>query len=218
MAMNAPRQPALARLGWFLAAFFTVWTAWAFLLTRHPALNDGVVRAAVRLALWVLPAVLWVRFTEGPPVWERLGLRQHVRRGILTGLTGFAGLALLTLVQRQGTALHPQLPADAATWLNSILTAPFAEEVLFRGVVFRVLRQLANGWWAAPVSAALFALAHLPYWAISGEKSGAALALALGLMFAYGLLFAALFQCSKSLWAPLVCHTLNNLLTVALPG
>jgi membrane protease YdiL (CAAX protease family) len=184
---------------------------------HYAALNDGVIRAVVRLALWVLPGVLFVRFTKGPPVSERLGFRHYAWRGILTGLTGL-GILLLTAVTQHGRTalLNWQLPTDAATWLNPVLTAPLAEEVLFRGVIFRVLRNRHGVVTAIPTSAALFALVHLPYWAISGDKSGAALVVALSSIFAYGLFFATLFQWARSLWAPLLCHGLNNLLTVSL--
>lgn len=171
----------------------------------------------MRLALWVLPAVLFVRFSEGPLVWERLGFCHHTKRGIVTGLAGFGILLLAVAAQHGGTALlHLHVPTDAATWLNPILTAPLAEELLFRGAVLRVLRERLGVATAIPMSAALFALAHLPYWAISGEKSGAALAASLGSVFLLGIFFAALFHWSKSLWAPLDCHTLNNLLNVSL--
>ena len=69
---------------------------------------------------------------------------------------------------------------------------------------------------AVLASALLFASIHLPYWWMAGEKTGADLALNLASMFGYGVLFAGLFQWSGSLWAPLVCHGLNNLLMASL--
>jgi membrane protease YdiL (CAAX protease family) len=219
VVVNSPTRKNFY-LGLFLVGFFAVWTAWAFLLTQHPALNDGVVRAVVRLLLWVVPALLFVRFAEGPqpPVLERLGLRHGAGRGMLIGLAGFLALMLLAAAQYGSALLHVRLPTDSATWLNPVLTAPLAEELVFRGVVFRVMREQFGACVAAPASAALFALIHLPYWAMSGEKTGAALAAGLGSVFLLGVFFAALFHWSKSLWAPLVCHSLNNLLHIALGG
>jgi membrane protease YdiL (CAAX protease family) len=111
---------------------------------------------------------------------------------------------------------HFAIPKDLATWLNAILSAPVAEEVLFRGLVFRVLLERLAIWSALVVSALLFALIHLPYWWLSGAASPASLALRLGSIFAYGIFFALLYRWSGSLYAPLICHVLNNLVTVSL--
>jgi membrane protease YdiL (CAAX protease family) len=219
--MSFPAVPlgvSLFMRAYFLAAFFAVWTAWVCLLTRYPVLDDGVVRAAVRVAVWVLPALLFVRVAEGPPVLARIGLRAGAVRGVLAGLAGFGVLLLAALAEHGTAGLRLKIPTDAATWLNPLLSAPLAEEILFRGLVFRLLREKIGAAVAIPASAALFALAHLPYWAISGDKAGAALAVGLGSVFLLGALFAALFHWSRSLWAPLVCHFLNNLIILGLGG
>jgi len=64
------------------------------------------------------------------------------------------------------------------------------------------------------ISAVLFALIHLPYWSMT--QSPAALVPNLISMFAYGVYFALLYQYSGSLWAPLLCHVLNNLVNLSL--
>ncbi len=213
-----PPREKLSPLGIFLAVLFAGWSGWAFLLTRYPALNDGTVRAAVRVVLWMGPAWLFVRRQEGPPVLERFGLRHGAGLGALAGLAGFEVLLLATVAQHGGTMPAWRFPTDSATWLNPVLTAPLAEELVFRGLVFRLLRARFGACMAAPASALLFALIHLPYWAMSGEKTGAALAAGLGSVFLLGVFFAALFQWSRSLWAPLVCHWLNNLLMISIPS
>ena len=101
-------------------------------------------------------------------------------------------------------------------WLNAILSAPLAEEVLFRGVVFRLLRARVALYAALVASAMLFALIHLPYWWLSGAAAPAGLALRLGSIFAYGMFFGLLYHWSGSLYAPMLCHVLNNLATSSL--
>ena len=210
-------QHKVSLLCLFFAGFYATWTLWAFLLVQCRELNrGGVLRAAVRVAIWVVPVLLFVRLVEGPPVLDRLGLRGGARRGVATGLAGFVVLLLLAAVRRGFLAPHLRLPTDVATWLNAVLTAPLAEELVFRGLIFRVLREHYRVPVALLASAVLFASIHLPYWWMAGQMTGAALTLQLAVMFGYGLLFAALFQWSASLWSPLVCHWLNNLLMVSL--
>ncbi len=210
-------QHEFALLCLFLAGFYAAWTLWAFLLVRYPVLSGGgLLRAAVRVCIWIVPVLLFVRIVEGPPVLERLGLRGGVRRGIAIGLAGFGVLLLLAAARRGFAAPHVRLPTDMATWLNPVLTAPLAEELVFRGLGFRGLRERFGVPIALLASALLFAAIHLPYWWLAGQGTGVALALELGSMFGYGVLFAGLFQWSGSLWSPLVCHWLNNLLMASL--
>jgi len=207
----------LRLLGFFLAGFFTVWTLWALLLVRYPALNEGgILRAVVRVAVWIVPTCLFVRFVEGPPVPSRLGLTMNRSKGILLGFLGFLVLAAVVSLQHGSRFSHFALPMDPATWLNAIVSAPIAEEVLFRGLVFRLLLEHLAVWSALAVSALLFALIHLPYWWLSGAASPAGLVISLGSIFAYGVFFALLYRWSGSLYAPLISHMLNNLVTSSL--
>jgi uncharacterized protein len=207
----------LRSLGFFLVSFFAVWTLWALLLVRYPALNEGgVLRAVIRVLVWIVPTCLFIRFVEGPPVLGRLGLTLRWRKGVLFGLLGFLVLAAVVGVQHGSRLSHFAIPKDPATWMNAILSAPIAEEVLFRGLVFRVLLERLAVWSALVVSALLFALIHLPYWWLSGAASPAGLALRLGSIFAYGIFFALLYHWSGSLYAPIICHVLNNLITVSM--
>ena len=214
LAQPEPASCKLRPLGFFLAVFFAVWTLWALLLVRYPALNQGgVLRAVIRVALWVVPTCLFIRFVEGPPVLGRLGLTMHWGKGVLFGLLGFLALAAVVGAQHNSRLSRFAIPTDPATWLNAIISAPVAEEVLFRGLVFRLLLERLTVWSALAVSALLFALVHLPYWWLSGVASPAGLVLRLGSIFAYGVFFALLYHWSGSLYAPLICHTLNNLVT-----
>jgi uncharacterized protein len=207
----------LRSLSLFLAGFFAVWTLWALLLVRYPDLNQGgVLRAVVRVSLWIVPTCLFVRFVEGPPVLGRLGFEKNRGKGVLFGFLGFLVLATGIGVQHGTRFSHFAIPKDLATWLNAIVSAPIAEEVLFRGLVFRLLLERLAFWSALVVSALLFALIHLPYWWLSGAASPAGLVVRLGSIFAYGFFFALLYLWSGSLYAPVICHMLNNLVNSSL--
>jgi len=216
LAQTEPSSHKLRSLGFFLAGFFAVWTLWALLLVRYPALNQGgVLRAVIRVAVWIVPTCLFIRFVEGPPVLGRLGLKMNLRKGVLFGFLGFLVLAAVVSLQHGSRLSRFTIPKDSATWLNAIVSAPIAEEILFRGLVFRVLLERLTVWSALAVSALLFALVHLPYWWLSGAASPAGLVLRLGSIFAYGVFFALLYRWSGSLHAPLICHMLNNLVTIS---
>ena len=211
------RAHQLKALGWFLAGFFAVWTLWAWWLVRCPQLNQWfALRLTVRVVVWIGPSCLFVRLVEGPPVLGRLGLTSNWKKGLLFGGLGFLALAVVIAVQHHSRLGRMAITADPATWLNAILSAPVAEEVLFRGVVFRLLRERFALCAALLTSALLFALIHLPYWWLSGAAAPAGLVLRLGSIFAYGIFFGLLYHWSGSLYAPVLCHVLNNLATSSL--
>jgi len=83
------------------------------------------------------------------------------------------------------------------------ITTPFIEELVFRGVLFGWLRRRIGPWLGAIASAIPFGLLHLP----AGQAVWATL---------FGLLLATLYQRFGSLWAPVLAHSANNCLALAL--
>jgi membrane protease YdiL (CAAX protease family) len=83
------------------------------------------------------------------------------------------------------------------------LAVPFAEELLFRGVLYPLLRQRWGVWTAVLLSALIFALIH-------GE-------IAVGVTaFLLGILLAFVYEFSGSLWTSILIHAVNNSTKIAL--
>jgi membrane protease YdiL (CAAX protease family) len=78
-----------------------------------------------------------------------------------------------------------------------VLVALF-EEILFRGVLFRVTERSLGSWAAVVISSVLFALAHLPNEGIT--------ALAVGSTFVAGVFFAAAYLATRRLWLAVGLH------------
>jgi hypothetical protein len=86
------------------------------------------------------------------------------------------------------------------------VTAPFAEELFFRGVLFGLLRRRQPLLVAYLVSGALFAAAHL----VPARMNAAQMAgLAIGIFF-LGSLLAWTYQRTGSLYPGMLAHALNN--------
>ncbi|HEY5812581.1 MAG TPA: type II CAAX endopeptidase family protein [Terrimicrobiaceae bacterium] len=85
--------------------------------------------------------------------------------------------------------------------LTALIVAPLAEELIFRGYVFGVLRRYTGRWWAMAISALVFAAihAHLPSFA--------------GL-FALAIALTLVYEVAGSLWAAILMHSLFNAITV----
>jgi membrane protease YdiL (CAAX protease family) len=94
--------------------------------------------------------------------------------------------------------------AVAGMLLLTVVLGPWAEELLFRGVVYAGLRNQLGIWVAVPLSSLIFGLAHR-------EAGG----WVVGFTSIMGMLFAGLFEGSGSLWPAVLGHALMNSKVIA---
>jgi CAAX protease family protein len=163
----------------------------------------------LKILVWVVPSVLVVsaayRISPAGAL-EELGLLANPIVGYALGMiavlpvlaTSFAGLRDLAMARLAG----------------DVAMGPFAEEVLFRGVLFRQLYRRAGRrpLRAMVVSALVFGFAHLANIGSLGAAEDAAQAAALvGTATLGGLLFAWLTLRWNSVWPAVGLHTFLNL-------
>ncbi len=89
------------------------------------------------------------------------------------------------------------------TILRALILAPVAEELVFRGLVFRRMKEYTSFWPAAIVSAIFFGIYHLNL-----EQGIYA--------FIFGLILAAVYNRFNNIFAPILLHFFANLLSVIL--
>jgi membrane protease YdiL (CAAX protease family) len=186
---------------------FQVYQEWA----------EGVLKVVV----WVVPSVLVAFFAWGHSTGgalEELGLRSNP----LTGYAfGFAA-AVPTLIAWPIVGARPLF---ASAIVGSVVLGPLAEEVLFRGLLFRQLyrRGGQRPLRAMTVSALAFGFAHLAnvdFQSVGFAFQSVPLAVAqtmtpvmgqVGLTALGGLLFAWVAYRWDSLWPAIGLHTFMNL-------
>jgi membrane protease YdiL (CAAX protease family) len=201
----------------YLIFFYAAWTAWVLLAyPRVRTLGEGtllyaLINLAIRGLLWVLPVFVYLRYVDGVRPTQYLKLREHWRRGLLVALA-FSALNLLASLAQHG---WPHLRAGAITW-NSILSTSlligFVEEIPFRGLVFQKLNEWFSFPWASLLSSLLFLAIHLPGWlSLHLFKTQTAI-----FVFVFGVLMTFLLRYSRSLWAPIVSHSLNDFFAAVL--
>jgi membrane protease YdiL (CAAX protease family) len=201
----------LLRLVWTgLLLAGTTWT----LLHLVPSLShlpNETVRGALRNACLVL-GVLWlsVRLFEGKTL-RAVGLAlPGAPRAFFQGfLLGALFLTAVTAILWLSGGYQVVGLADGATPLAigraALLFALVAvfEECLARGVVFRLLEQGLGSWAALVLSALLFGFAHL-------GNPGATVLSSLAIAVEAGVLVAAAYLATRSLWLPIGLHTAWN--------
>ena len=164
-----PEHVALSR-----AMSYAICSVAVSLLTANFLSNHGVRLRDVWL--WNPPPQDEEEDHAGPPIpldrrivsWiSSLGL--GAAGGLLLGAFGQGYMAVLRLLPgtsemiEKARQLQVQKPeAHAAYFVMAVFLAPFAEEYLFRGLLFKALDREWGGWRAVAASAAFFAIYHPP--------------------------------------------------------
>jgi membrane protease YdiL (CAAX protease family) len=183
----------------------------AFRVIERPdwALLSDATEGMLKLVLWVVPCLLAIRWTDRVgyrDVFAELGLDAGIARGYGFGLA--ATLPMLVVFAVPGPR-----EGNLAGTIGSALLGPIAEEVLFRGYLFRQLYR-RSGWpvrRAVLASALVFGLAHMGNIRIEGLQSWMFVAGEVGVTAAGGALFAWIVFRWESLWPAIGLHAFMNL-------
>lgn len=129
-----------------------------------------------------------------------------------SGLMAVAALAPTSLLAQLSLRLHPADPTWTALMADNIPTgpgaialaivtvviaAPLAEELVFRGLVYRLARRLWGPWAAAVASALIFGLVHGQPWYLFG-------------LVGIGAVLAVVYEATGSVLACWVTHMVHN--------
>lgn len=172
----------------------------------------GILEGLMVLAVWMFGPR---KYRVG---WQALGFRgtQSSQSFALPWLALLGSLlftGLYTLVVRAlglESLLPPPLPEEAlgsgvTRLLNSLIIVvwgPFAEEVFFRGFLLAGLIPAFGLTWAAIISSAIFAAAHMSLGSLIP-------------IFVTGLLLAWLYMKTRSIWPPITAHAIQNLIALS---
>lgn len=162
-----------------------------------PTLALGLASAALTLLVYVFV----VGRTERRPVTElaRAGALPALGLGALIGFAMFsaviANLAFLGdyRVDGYGSA------SGAVALLGFMAAAAVTEELLFRGILFRIIEGRIGTWWSLALTGLLFGLMHL-------GNEDANLWGAIAIAIEAGGMLAAAYAATRSLWLPIGLH------------
>jgi membrane protease YdiL (CAAX protease family) len=206
-------QKPLAPFVGYLLCFYLVWTViwvygvypWATRTLGSATLTYALVSIICRLLIWIVPVFAYLHYVDRVDAWDYLHLRRHWRRGVAMGL----GLSLLNFLGTMARLGVPDWSHANITWNSvigtSILVGVF-EEIPFRGFILRKLQERFSFSTAVALSSLLFVGAHVPGWIMLGMLTASRAIY----IFAFGVIMAIVLRYSRSLWAPIVAHSLND--------
>lgn len=143
--------------------------------------------------------------------------------GIGSGIVALLlfALGLGTLLELIARALRSELPQVQETFqqiaqdqsaaplliLGSVIVAPFAEELFYRGMLFSALRKRFDLWPAMGLSGLVFGLTH-----VQGSLEGYLLVLLI--IMPLGMFLAYIYDRTRTLLVPITAHAIFNLVQV----
>jgi membrane protease YdiL (CAAX protease family) len=213
----------------FVLAFYIAWIFRVILLMPVDHAVDSTWfrlcwSQGLRLSLWVLPVILYLKRVDDLRPAEYLRLNTFPRgRALALGLAIMAvylACCAASSLLFQGGSLHKLTIMTASDYAGlpiGMSIVAFAEELLFRGFIFQRLRARYAFQRANLLTALLFLAVHLPGWLyMQGPHWGL---LPLGAtIFVAGWVFGLTMEVTRSLWPPILLHLLNNVLSGLLSG
>ena len=207
-------RPRLAPLLAYICAFHLAWIAWPFVVyPRLMALGErtfayAIANLSLRLLVWVVPVLLYLRFVVGVEPVDYLKLGPLGRRAVAVA-AALTAIDLLGSVARFGL---PHLSMEAVTW-NSVLGTSFLvgfiEEIPYRGFMLQEFAERVGFWLACLITSALFVAIHVPGWLALHMFSASNVAT----IFVFSVVMSLVFKYSKSLWVPILTHSANDFLS-----
>src|SRR5215510_10408942 len=196
----------------YLIVFHIFWM-WGYVFWLYPwmrslgdrTLSYALVNIALRFLVWVLPVFLYLRYLDHLDPIEYLRLRKNWKRGLFIGIV-LSVLNFFGAMMRFG-APHPQ--TQSLTW-NSVIGTSFLigffEEIPYRGFILQKFEGWYGFWIATLLSSLLFLSIHLPGWiSLHLLKVESVI-----FVFVFAVVMAIVFKLSRSLWGPIVTHSLND--------
>ena len=145
-------------------------------------------------------------------------LRTHWARGLAIGLAGGAaaflvccGVIALAGGYRWSVVEQPDLGAIAVTVLGAGASAAIGEELLYRGIGYRLMEQMFGTWAAIIGSGLVFGLMHM-------TNPGATVWGGISVALAGGMLLGTLYALTRSLWVTIGYHAAWNVVQGPLLG
>jgi uncharacterized protein len=203
----------------FAGILFNLYAEDLVFTSAHPSITFSIVYL-IQFVVFFFPLWIFVIEKYGATS-EDFGLVKVKLKTLLktVGFSYLAYLGITALIQAILLALDFELPGYGAqeSYLPLFGTdvfgitfallvvgflAPFIEEILFRGFIYRVFIKKWPLWMGTVLSAGLFALVHLQFQTFIP-------------LFILGLILNHIYQKTGSIWTSIAFHSMNNLLAFA---
>ena len=174
-----------------------------------PGVRDGWLNVALATfvaAIFVISYILFVLLIERRAKvdeFERKGWARELAAGLLAGVLLFSSVVAVIAALGGYHIIGEHSVAVLFPILALSIISGVTEEIVVRGLFFRLVERALGSWIALLCSAALFGAAHL------GNPNATPTA-AIAIAFEAGIMLAALYMLTRRLWAAIGLHAAWN--------
>ena len=196
----------------YLVLFYLAWTIKELWLIEYiysfGEIISPLLEALVKSLIWIVPAWIYIKlYLHSIPI-SFLKMNVNVKKGLLWGIFLSLLLGAFLILEAylfNGVSFHFSLSFD--DYLNTLLMAGLAEEIVFRGLILQELDKRITFWKANLITALLFLVIHYPIWIYND------IILQFGshiYVFIIGLLLGFVYKKTGSLWSVIILHAFHN--------
>ena len=210
--LNKEKNSDVSVLIGYLVLFYLAWTIKELWLIEYiysfGEIISPLLEALVKSLIWIVPAWIYIKlYLHSIPI-SFLKMNVNVKNGLLWGIFLSLLLGAFLILEAylfNGVSFHFSLSFD--DYLNTLLMAGLAEEIVFRGLILQELDKRMTFLKANLITALLFLVIHYPIWIYNDIifQSGSHI-----YVFIIGLLFGFVYKKTGSLWSVIILHAFHN--------
>ncbi|GBG58241.1 CAAX amino protease [Sporomusaceae bacterium FL31] len=164
----------------------------------------------------IIPVYLYVKYIDIRQPFEFLKLdKKNLISGYLWGIVLAASFAAILIMKvhywGQGNIYYDWPMMDV---VNIVIIASLVEEIFFRGFLLQKFMEATSFAKANIMVTLLFVTLHFPVW-ISDGLNALEIGESLVYLTGFSWVLGYVFNCSNSLWTPIILHAANNFFKLA---
>jgi membrane protease YdiL (CAAX protease family) len=191
---------------WFVVETVVATSGWA--VTSASPAQHALANLSVRLLPTLAAYLILVKLIERRRV-DELAPHDIPTFGMAGLITGAVLFSIVVAVLWLAGSYHVTGTNPQVNWLPAVLVAGIGagigEEIVVRGVLFRIVEEGLGSWWALLISALFFGAAHIANPAATLWSSAA-------IAIEAGVLLALLYALTRSLWTCIGLHAAWNIM------
>ena len=170
------------------------------------SINSFIGSILIYLFLYIVPVILYLKLKDKVNPLIYLRIVGNSKQGIFIAIM-VSSIFIILLITKNAIINFPKFNLNLGKLWVSALLVGFFEEIPFRGFLLQKLWDKMKFWKANLLTTIIFVSFHIPTW-ISSNTDIMSAAIKISMV---SLALGYLFKEYKSLWIPIICHSVFNL-------